>query len=127
MELNNTNKGNMPEQKRRNNLATKAVYQRRIWTGIKIAAVVLTFSMGIGVAGYHWLCDLGWVDSILNASMILTGMGPVNVMTTNTSKLFASAYAIYSGVMFLTTIAIVLAPIMHRVMHRFHIDDTESD
>jgi hypothetical protein len=81
------------------------------------------FSLILGILGYHFTENLGWLDSLLNASMILTGMGPVDPMTTTAGKLFASFYAIFSGVVFLTTIAYILAPAAHRFLHKFHLDD----
>lgn len=80
-------------------------------------------ALGIGVLGYHYLGGLDWIDALLNASMILTGMGPVNTLTTVAAKLFASAYAIFSGVIFITIMALVLAPIFHRFLHAFHVDE----
>jgi len=85
------------------------------------AGLFLAASLGLGVLGYHWLCGLGWVDAVLNASMILTGMGPVSPMPSNAAKLFASAYAVFSGVAFLTTFSILIAPVLHRVLHRLHL------
>jgi len=85
------------------------------------AGLFLAASLGLGVLGYHWLCGLGWVDAVLNASMILTGMGPVSPMPTDAAKLFASAYAVFSGVAFLTTFSILIAPVLHRVLHRLHL------
>lgn len=87
-----------------------------------IAAGVITASLGIGVVGYHRYAHLSWVDSFLNASMILTGMGPVDPMTTNAAKIFASLYALFSGVAFLTMVAVLFAPAIHRFFHRFHLD-----
>ena len=75
----------------------------------------------VGILGYHWLGRLGWVDAIFNASMILSGMGPVDPLPTDAAKLFASAYAILSGVVFLSTSAILVAPVVHRLMHHFHL------
>lgn len=66
--------------------------------------------------------NLTWVDALLNASMILTGMGPVDVAKTNGAKIFASVYAIYSGVAFLTSVAVIFAPVLHRFLHRFHLN-----
>jgi hypothetical protein len=66
---------------------------------------------------------LGWVDSLLNASMILTGMGPVSLLPSDAAKLFASAYAVFSGVAFLTTFSILIAPILHRILHRLHLNE----
>ena len=79
----------------------------------------------LGVLGYHYIVRLPWIDALLNASMILTGMGPVATMTDTPSKLFASAYALFSGVVFLSSMGIVLAPLFHRILHRFHLDDEE--
>jgi hypothetical protein len=88
---------------------------------------VLAFSLGIGSVGYHYLGDLPWVDAVHNSSMILTGMGPVDRMQTTGGKLFASAYALYSGIAFLTMMAIMLAPVAHRLLHKFHLDDDDDD
>lgn len=79
-------------------------------------------SLALGVLGYHIVAGLSWLDSLVNASMILTGMGPVDAMTTDGAKLFASFYALFSGVAFLTIVAVLLAPAVHRFLHRFHLD-----
>ena len=79
----------------------------------------------LGVAGYHWFARLGWIDALLNASMILGGMGPVDVLTTPAAKVFASAYALFSGLVFIATMGILFAPIMHRVLHAFHMDEKD--
>jgi len=76
----------------------------------------------IGIAGYHWIAGLSWVDALLNASMILGGMGPVNTLTSVNAKIFASAYALFSGLMFIAVMGIVFSPIVHRMLHKFHID-----
>jgi len=72
--------------------------------------------------GYHLVAGLSWIDALVNASMILTGMGPVDQMTSVGAKLFASFYALFSGVAFLTSVAVLLAPAVHRFLHRFHLD-----
>jgi len=84
--------------------------------------VFLGVSLGIGTVGYHISAGLSWVDAFLNASMILTGMGPVDKLETNTSKIFASLYAIFSGVSFLTFCGVLFTPIYHRFIHKFHLD-----
>ncbi len=89
------------------------------------AFCVLCFSLLMGMIGYHCLFNIGWVDSLLNASMILTGMGPVDKAETDGAKLFASFYAIYSGVAFLTSVAVLFAPVLHRYLHKFHMDVEE--
>jgi len=82
----------------------------------------LAFSLGIGTIGYHITGNLGWVDAFLNASMILTGMGPVDKLETDAAKVFASFYAIFSGVAFLTFCGVLFTPVYHRFMHKFHLD-----
>lgn len=82
----------------------------------------LLFSILLGVVGYHYFFDLSWVDSLYNASMILTGMGPVNAAPDSAAKIFASIYALYSGVAFLTGVAVILSPVIHRFLHRFKLD-----
>ncbi len=89
------------------------------------AAIVLTFSLLIGVLGYMYFFNLGWVDGLYNASMILAGMGPVDTAINNGGKIFASFYAIYSGVAFLTSVALLFAPIAHRFLHKLHLDINE--
>jgi hypothetical protein len=104
-------------------LAPLPIFVRRVALSLLWTAIVLCLALGIGVVGYHLVAGLSWIDALLNASMILTGMGPVAPMTTTASKLFASAYALFSGVVFLSSIGLVLAPVFHRVLHKFHLDD----
>jgi ADP-glucose pyrophosphorylase len=87
--------------------------------------IIILMSLTIGVMGYRYFADLTWIDSFYNASMILTGMGPANPMPNNSAKIFSSIYAVFSGVTFLTTIAIFVTPIVHRLMTLLHIDDIE--
>lgn len=104
-------------------LAPKKEFYNRLLRNFLWGGVIVAISLLIGILGYHFIENLGWLDSLLNASMILTGMGPVNTMTTSAGKLFASFYALFSGVVFLTTIAFVLAPAAHRFLHKFHLQD----
>ncbi len=92
-----------------------------------LAGALVLFSLAIGTLGYHSFADLDWVDAILNAAMILTGMGPVNELHQTSAKLFAASYALFSGIVFLTTVAILFAPILHRFLHHFHLDLEESN
>jgi hypothetical protein len=102
-------------------LASRRVFARRLlWNGF-IGALLLGFSLGIGMIGYHFLEGLSWIDSLLNASMILGGMGPVNPLQTTAGKIFASFYALYSGVVLLASVGVLAAPIFHRFLHRFHL------
>lgn len=84
-------------------------------------------ALGIGVCGYHFIARFGWVDSLLNASMILGGMGPVGDLPTAGAKIFASLYALFSGVVFISVMALVLAPAAHRALHHFHLDEEDLD
>jgi len=85
--------------------------------------LIVALSLAIGVLGYMATEGLSLLDALLNASMILTGMGPVNVMTSDAAKLFASFYALYSGIAFLSVMALIIAPIAHRFIHKHHLDE----
>lgn len=89
--------------------------------------ILLSGSLGIGVIGYHYFNDLSWLDSILNASMILTGMGPIDILRTDAAKWFASVYAIFSGIAFLSIVAVFLSPIVHRFLHKHHLEILEKE
>ncbi len=82
--------------------------------------IMIAISLLVGVAGYHFLEDIDWLDALLNASMILGGMGPVDTLHTAGGKLFASVYAIYSGLFLIASTGMLLAPVFHRVLHKFH-------
>lgn len=88
-----------------------------------LASLFIALSLVIGVAGYNYYGHLNLVDSFYNASMILTGMGPVDKMPDNAAKLFSSFYSLYSGIAFLTTVALFISPIVHRMLHFFHLDE----
>jgi hypothetical protein len=89
--------------------------------GMFTAAIIL-FSLGIGVIGYHYFESMPWIDAVLNASMILGGMGPVDTLQTSAGKIFASFYALYSGIVLLASVGVLAAPIFHRILHRFHLE-----
>jgi len=88
-----------------------------------ISAVLVGSALGIGVLGYHYFGELPWIDALVNASMILGGMGPVDPISSHAGKLFASAYALFSGLLFIGAASLVLTPFVHRVMHRLHMED----
>lgn len=100
-------------------------FARKVLANLIAGSVFLFFSALIGTMGYHHYFELGWVDSFYNASMILTGMGPVDRAINNGGKIFASFYAIYSGVAFLSCVAIILSPVVHRFLHKFRLDIEE--
>ena len=101
-------------------------FRSRLLTNVVAGLLILGFFLGIGVWGYHATCEFSWIDSLLNASMILSGMGPTKEIPTNCGKWFASFYALVSGVVFITTIGIVIAPVVHRVFHRFHLEGEDE-
>jgi hypothetical protein len=103
-------------------LLDRITFMLRMLRFAGVAAVLVAGSLFLGVLGYHFICGLGWVDALLNSSMILTGMGPVNEITGTAGKLFASAYALFSGVAFLTIVAVLLSPLAHRLLHRLHLE-----
>lgn len=97
-------------------------FRQRLGYSAVFAAAIVCGSLALGTAGYRYFGDLPWIDALLNAAMILTGMGPVDRMESVGGKLFASFYAIFSGVAFLGTTGILVAPWAHRLLHRFHAD-----
>jgi len=106
-------------------LAPTSVFLARLSYSVLISAGVVALSLGLGTWGYHFFGDLTWIDALLNAAMILTGMGPVDRMETIPGKLFATFYCLYSGIVFLSLMAILLAPIYHRFLHKFHLEEEE--
>jgi hypothetical protein len=88
-----------------------------------LALGIVTFSLGIGIFGYWYFEDMSFLDALLNASMILGGMGPVAQLRSSGGKIFASAYALFASFVFIAVAGIILAPLLHRLLHRFHIDD----
>jgi len=85
---------------------------------------MVAFALGIGILGYHVLGKLRWVDSLLNASMILAGMGPVDPLHATSAKIFASCYALFSGLAFIGIASLLIAPFAHRLLHSVHLDKT---
>jgi hypothetical protein len=105
---------------RKQPVLSTAKFLRRLGRHGFVALGVLTFGLGLGVLGYHAFARLSWIDSLLNASMILAGMGPVNELPTSTAKIFASCYALFSGLAFIGIVSVLLAPFVHRMLHRIH-------
>ncbi len=84
---------------------------------------LVAFAVALGTAGYRYFADLAWIDAFLNASMILSGMGPVDHLVTSGAKLFAAFYALFSGLVFVAVMGITLGPWVHRLFHWIHLDD----
>jgi hypothetical protein len=103
-------------------LLPRGAFLRRLGNHAAVAFGVIGGSLFIGMAGYHYLERLAWIDSLLNAAMLLGGMGPVDQLHTAPGKLFASFYALYSGIVFLVVAGVLFAPLFHRLMHRFHLE-----
>lgn len=108
-------------------LPHKSHFYSKLLKSIALGTLFLIISLGIGVIGYHYCFNIPWLDSLVNASMILTGMGPVDRAETDSAKWFSSIYAIYSGVAFLTSVAVIFGPIVHRFLHKFRIDVEEDN
>ncbi len=113
-------------ERRREKLLPWPRFARRMALSFLLTLGIVATALAIGIVGYHYIARLSWIDALLNASMILTGMGPVDTMADTPSKLFASAYALFSGVVFLSAVGIVLAPVFHRFLHKFHLDDADE-
>ena len=111
-----------PFEHRRQPLLSRRQYAHRQLRFLAYASMIIAFSLAIGVLGYCYFGDVSIVDGFYNASMILTGMGPVTPMQTDAAKIFASLYALFSGIAFLTTAAVLLAPAIHRVLHLLNLD-----
>ncbi len=105
----------------------RRLFIRRIIYHALLALFVVAASLGIGVLGYRLFVGLSWIDALLNAAMILGGMGPVNEISADSGKLFASFYALYSGIAFLAIAAVLVAPFAHRLLHSLHLEDTHGN
>ena len=95
-------------------------FVKRLFNQLTLTAILIFISLFIGMAGYHFLEDLSWIDSFLNASMILGGMGEISELHTDAGKIFASIYALYSGIFLIVCGGLLLAPVFHRILHHFH-------
>ena len=103
-------------------LISREEYLHRIARSGGLASAAVLAALFLGVSGYHWIEGIPWVDAILNAAMILAGMGQVAELHTTTGKLFAAAYALFSGLMFIFVAGLLFAPVIHRFLHKFHLE-----
>lgn len=103
-------------------LASTSEFAKRVVRFAALGFGIILASLGIGILGYHYFERLSWLDALLNASMILGGMGPVAPLTTAAGKWFASLYALFSGMIFLVAAGVMITPIFHRFLHRFHLE-----
>jgi hypothetical protein len=114
-------------EKRKPQLLPRREFIRRLGWSIAAGAGLIAFSLTIGIVGYHELAGLAWIDAFLDAAMILSGMGPISPLQTDTAKLFAGCYAIYCGIALIGTTGVIMAPVIHRALHKFHLEDTSQD
>ena len=112
-------------ERRHEKLAPFSVFVKRMAMSVGMAVIMIAVSLSVGIAGYHWLAGFEWIDSLLEASMILGGMGPIKELPTSGAKIFAALYALFSGLVFIGIMGVVLAPLAHRMMHKFHVDDKD--
>ena len=107
---------------RKQPIAPIGTFYQRVLKNILIALLIMMICLAIGILGYHYTGNIPWLDSLHNASMILSGMGPVVDIKTVSGKWFSSAYALFSGVVFITNVGVILAPAMHRLFHRLNLE-----
>ncbi len=107
-------------------VASRFVFVRRMIKFATMGLIVCGVALGIGILGYHYIAKFNWIDSLLNASMILGGMGPMGDLPSDAAKIFASFYALFSGLVFISVMGIVLAPAAHRALHLFHMDEEDQ-
>ncbi len=108
---------------KRQKLATRTVFMQRVARSLGIGLALIAVSLAVGIAGYMYFAELPFVDAFLDAAMILGGMGPVAPLHTDTAKIFAGIYALYSGLLLIVVSGIILAPVLHRVLHALHADE----
>ena len=108
-------------------LLSRVAFAWRVMYHAAVAFGIVAAALGIGIAGYRFTEGMPWIDAIVNAAMILGGMGPVGELHTDAGKLFAAAYALFSGLLFIVIVGVLFAPVFHRFLHRFHVDMADED
>jgi hypothetical protein len=111
---------------RANPLLSRRKFLTRLSRHAALGLALIGIALGIGMLGYHILENMNWIDSFANASMILSGMGPLGELKTPAGKIFAGCYALFSGVAFLTSFGVVFAPVFHRFLHKFHLESAKE-
>lgn len=101
------------------------LFLRRLFSSLGYSALFIVLALTVGIVGYHWIAGFNWVDSFLNAAMILGGMGPASPLPTDDAKIFAGLYALFSGLIFVLAMGVLLAPLIHHLLHGIHIDEKD--
>jgi hypothetical protein len=112
-------------ENKRQRVIPPARFVRRIAWSIALSAAIAALALVLGVVGFHYIGGVPWIDALHNASMILGGMGPVAEMKSSAAKLFSSAYALFCGLVFISVMAVTLLPVLHRLLHKFHMDESD--
>ena len=112
-------------ERRHDQLAPRSVFIKRLIAALAVALGLILIALMVGIVGYHFIAGFNWVDSLLEASMILGGMGPIKELPSDGAKVFASIYALFSGIIFIGVMGIILSPVVHRIMHKFHVDEKD--
>src|SRR5438105_2114119 len=111
---------------RRQPLIPRRLFYVRMARGATLGLAIILVSLGIGMAGYHFLEHMAWLDAFVNAAMILSAMGPLGPLQTSAGKFFAGCYALFSGLALITTTGVVFAPVFHRFLHKFHLESQKE-
>lgn len=111
---------------RKEPLLPRSQFYRRMLLYFGFSIALILTSLGIGVLGYHYFGGLAWIDALVNASMLLGGMGPVDPIRTTAGKLFASFFALFSGMILLVAVGVLITPLFHRVLHQFHLESPDN-
>ena|ERR1044071_7448471 len=113
-------------ERRQDKLLPRRQFIQRLGRSLAAGFVLIAFSLSIGIAGYHWFGELSWIDAFVDAAMILSGMGPLSTLHTTGGKIFAGCYAIYCGIALIATTGVILAPVIHRALHKFHLESRDK-
>jgi hypothetical protein len=114
-------------ERRNKHLLPRKEFYKRVARHASLGFAVIVVSLGIGMIGYHTFENLSWIDAFVNAAMILSGMGPLGELHTDGGKIFAGCYAIFSGLALIAILGIIFAPVIHRALHKFHLEEKELD
>src|SRR5436305_6239570 len=112
---------------RRQAVLPRRIFYARLGRAALVGVAIIAGSLVCGMAGYHFLESLSWLDAFVNAAMILSGMGPLAPLQTSAGKLFAGCYALFSGIAFLSSVGVIFAPVFHRFLHKFHLEAKQAD